>query len=490
MNRASHAINAIGPLNRPVKRKKMEHQHNEGDILQQDAGMYGQIPSGDADPDYPAFTEPDLDIENPLVTIQNIKNLINKQILKFRGDSTISEVHVLKIVSTLKDIKTLIINGIAKVLKLDTTQMDLIFPFHSITDDVDTIYKQNKILFTLPEYIHPVEKMFNVRIEPRQVRGAHKNVAVRESFQYVSIKETLRQVLSIPEVKIFLKTNELNCNCNLNPMKYTNIEWQNKNLMRIVLYFDEIEVKNPLGDASGAYKLGMFKFIILNLGSQNNSKVKNIYQIATAYAEDIKFYGVIDILSAIRYDIQEPETEGIQIGDERFFATLCQLSGDNLGFHQIAGLKCGFNGNHICHLCNASTALIQKNHTESYFERNTEESFNARLIQMQINDPLCLHGLKFECPLNKLKTYRVVNNYAFDIMHDLWEGVIGLELSLLLDYFIQQRYFTFDILNQRISWFNYGIIQAKNKPNPVRKSENKINIKESASNVVFLIIYL
>ena len=51
--------------------------------------------------------------------------------------------------------------------------------------------------------------------------------------------------------------------------------WQNRNTLRLLLFFDEIEVKNPLGDIAGVFKLGMFYFSIIILGSHHNSSLCN-----------------------------------------------------------------------------------------------------------------------------------------------------------------------------------------------------------------------
>jgi hypothetical protein len=131
---------------------------------------------------------------------------------------------------------------------------------------------------------------------------------------------------------------------------------KNPNTIRILFYFDEIEVKNPLGSAAGVYKVGQFYFSILNLTRKHNSSLKNIFCIASAFNEDLKTYGFNRILEPIITDLKFLEKNGITIKNETFFASIFQVDAD-LGLHQIFGIKCCFRGENLCHLCNASSNM-------------------------------------------------------------------------------------------------------------------------------------
>ena len=49
-------------------------------------------------------------------------------------------------------------------------------------------------------------------------------------------------------------------------------------------------------------------------------------------------------------------------------------------------------------------------------------------------------------------------------MHVLFEGVLSLEVRLMLKHFILEKFFTLDTLNSRIKNFAYGRKEAMNKP--------------------------
>lgn len=57
-----------------------------------------------------------------------------------------------------------------------------------------------------------------------------------------------------------------------------------------------------------------------------------------------------------------------------------------------------------------------------------------------------------------------------DIMHDQLEGVLPLEVKLLFKKYIQDDgYFTLELLNERISNFDYGSPDVSNKPSPIKQ---------------------
>ncbi|XP_020616845.1 uncharacterized protein LOC110054828 [Orbicella faveolata] len=70
-------------------------------------------------------------------------------------------------------------------------------------------------------------------------------------------------------------------------------------------------------------------------------------------------------------------------------------------------------------------------------------------------------------------------------MHDQLEGVLPLEIKLLLQKFISvEKYFTLDILNRRMAAFSYPIVDACNKPSAITQqalSSDSPSLSQSAS---------
>lgn len=79
------------------------------------------------------------------------------------------------------------------------------------------------------------------------------------------------------------------------------------------------------------------------------------------------------------------------------------------------------------------------------------------------------YGVKRLSILNHSRYFHVVDGLDVDIMHDQLEGVLPLEIKLLLKKYINvDKRFTLDVLNDRISRFNYALVDTSNKPSPIK----------------------
>lgn len=54
------------------------------------------------------------------------------------------------------------------------------------------------------------------------------------------------------------------------------------------------------------------------------------------------------------------ETDGIEMDNEKYFASIAKVNNDYLATHQMFNLKCCFRSDYICHLCSASTKIFKK----------------------------------------------------------------------------------------------------------------------------------
>ena len=66
----------------------------------------------------------------------------------------------------------------------------------------------------------------------------------------------------------------------------------------------------------------------------------------------------------------------------------------------------------------------------------------------------------------------VATGLPHDIMHNLYEGVVKLELKLFLAYCIGKKYFTIDELNRKICYYDF--------------KSNEYKIRQSASQMINL----
>ena len=100
-------------------------------------------------------------------------------------------------------------------------------------------------------------------------------------------------------------------------------------------------------------------------------------------------------------------------------------------------------------------------------------------------------GVKRGCILNTLRYFHVTKNVAPDIMHDMLEGVIPMEVKLVLYTFIyDDKFFKLDTLNNLLSSHNYGHYDKKNKPSQILESTLKgkdHSLKQHASQMWCLV---
>ena len=79
--------------------------------------------------------------------------------------------------------------------------------------------------------------------------------------------------------------------------------------------------------------------------------------------------------------------------------------------------------------------------------------------------------LKMNVFLSKhLSYFHPVTGFPPDILHDFFEGVIPVELSLCLKNFISKGYITLDRLNSLINSFPYKYSDRVNKPKAISKA--------------------
>ena len=89
---------------------------------------------------------------------------------------------------------------------------------------------------------------------------------------------------------------------------------------------------------------------------------------------------------------------------------------------------------------------------------------------LDLNNP-AITGVKSVCLLNDVENFHVTTNFALDIMHHLLDGVCGLEVHLVIADLVRAGFFDLDLLNSRITSFDYAPGDSKDKPSPKLKTQ-------------------
>ena len=94
------------------------------------------------------------------------------------------------------------------------------------------------------------------------------------------------------------------------------------------------------------------------------------------------------------------------------------------------------------------------------------------------------YGINRHSVLEEAPGFSVATGIPHDIMHDLFEGVVPYEMKHLISHCLQNKYFSLDMLNDRIELFDF----VDDKPSRLDKdaSNNSIKIRQSASQMMSL----
>lgn len=120
------------------------------------------------------------------------------------------------------------------------------------------------------------------------------------------------------------------------------------------------------------------------------------------------------------------------------------MCADNLGAHSLAGHQENFNVDKFCRFCLISRDQIATVKA-SEFPLRTVDEHDLFVEQLKQSDTIqSVNGVKNECSWSKhLNFFHPVTGFPPDILHDIFEGVIPVELSLCLRDLISKGFITF-----------------------------------------------
>ena len=367
-------------------------------------------------------------------------------------------------------------------------------------EQLETAHQQQKYFIQSGNYVKPREIPLGIAYYPHNNRdtGHVDQVAKHITFQYVPVPDLLKCVL---ESKGFMREILLYHPSNDGVMRdfhdglfcKEHDFFANQKNIRLLLYVDECEIANPLGSKAGLHKIGVIYCTILNIPPRFRSSLSNCFLVSLYNAADVKTYGYAPILQPAVDDIKLLEREGLRIVSDVFEGTvrvsIAQLTGDNLGVNGILGFVESFVSNCYCRHCKMHRNEM---HTCSVERPDQLRNVDNYEEDLQLNNPSAT-GVKVPCLLNDADNFHITSNYAPDIMHDLLEGVCGLEVHLVLGNLIGEGLFDLDLVNSRITSFDYATTDSRNKPSsiPFRKLQTPDGASgQTASQMWCLIRYL
>ena len=267
--------------------------------------------------------------------------------------------------------------------------------------------------------------------------------------------------------------------------------------LQIILYYDELELTNPVGCFVKKHKIGCLMFSLGNIHPRFRSSLKSMYLVAVATTSVIDKYGIDRILQPFVRDINKLTESGLTITIDghsiTFLGALLAVIADTLASHQLGGFKESMSwALRICRSCMATKETIALHFVEERFELRTalkhcEHCDSLKEVNGTANSTK--YGINRRSILEDVKHFSVAaKTLAHDFMHDLLEGVIPLEMKLLLKYLFSQKCITLDIINQRLQCFAFGYSEIGSRPVPLSTTafDNDSKLRQSASRMSLL----
>lgn len=436
------------------------------------------------------------DLPNPPVTHQMSTEMCVAVIAKLQGSGVANNV-ILSVVESMEElvnevhttIKSQVLNVVPPENSSREAVENVFENLHNPFSDLNTDAKWRNYYSEKWGVVEPVEIHLGVRYDSRKnrVSGMYEQVPVNDTFIYVPLLKTLDFIFKNKEVCSYIQSfceNDLYYDfCDGNYYKKHPLYSQYKNALQIQVYYDDFETANPLGSKQGIHKLGCLYFTLRNLPPHLNSSLINIHLISLFHSQDAKKYGIDKILSPFIEDIKVLEHSGMKVSfsEQPLRGTISQITGDNLGLNGILGYVESFSANYYCRMC-----LTDKTTAQTVFRADDSQvvlrtkTLNMQHYSMLSQNPgeTSCYGIKRDSIFNSLTYFSVTDNYVFDIMHDILEGVGQYEIKLLLEYLSANIIPSENIL-LRVYAFNYGYMDKKNKPTKLSLQGNSIGLNAS-----------
>lgn len=365
--------------------------------------------------------------------------------------------------------------------------------------ELGTEHKRLKCFEDRASYIAPNEIVIGQRRTTITKRGVVKSVSVQCTEQFICLRRVLQTFFSLDGV-LEETLNYINDLTDVNNHTTNFIQgtfWTNfikghkdKLVFPLFLFFDDYESGNVLGSHSGLHKLGAVYVSVGCIPPDRASALANIFLALLFHSSDRIAFGNNVIFKPLIDELNLLFETGVEINVPAFqgqlYFALALIVGDNLGIHSIIGFNETFSSNYPCRICTVTKEVMKTQCFED--ERLLRNDINY-LEHLERNCPSST-GIKERCVWLSVKNFSLFDQVGVDIMHDILEGVGKYVMSFLIIKYIRDlKYFTLQILNDRIDNFDYGP-DSTSKPCALSMEYiSKGNVRLSASEMLSFLRY-
>jgi len=365
--------------------------------------------------------------------------------------------------------------------------------------DLTTEHLRMKYLVSNDLFIIPKTIVVGYTKEKKTVLGEDRLLMVPVQGHFLSLKRNLKAFFELPDIyktatkfmNESLSNNETMISfLDGSTWKKMRRNFSDKIVFPIYLYYDDVELGNPLGSHSGIHKMGCIYYSVVAFPPEYLSALENIFIAFLFHSTDRGINKVTNeiMFSSLINELKDLQTNGITIQVDSveitIFFALGLVLGDNLGLNSILGFVESFNANYCCRICRCSKHDLHKMVREVDTLIRNENNYETDIILNCVSNS----GLNERCIFNKVPNFHVVQNMVCDFMHDIPEGVARYDMALVIKNLIDKKYFTLNQLNSRITLFDYGVTERKNCPPKI--NQNSLNngvVIMSASEMLCLV---
>ena len=423
-------------------------------------------------------------------TSQDISNAIVKIVLKLESKYRVSQVALDEIVLGTREILESIQSAEQQQAAQETlSQM-------SSQSKRGTLYKR------MWSYIQP-ERMF-LGQQYKSINGRPRKVNMYG--YYIPIEKVVEAVMHSTHVLDCIENPHNSRDgimrdfCDGNYIRTSKYFQNNPEALQIILFYDDAEFCNPIGHRTKKHSMGLFYWTLGNFPPSYRSTYSSIFLLAVAKTQHLKKWGIGNLLVNFISTMQKLDM-GITVkinGLEKFIqGRLIAAPCDSLGSSSLGGYKTpGAFAKKPCRSCNVSSEQMQTLIEASKLKLRTNadhEQFKAICADDSLSEPQKKYwskwlGINCTSPLLQLSYINLQQLLVHDIMHVLLEGVVQMNLLLLMKNAVQNKRFSLLWLNTQLQSFQYSYIDELNKPQ-LFDSKNVLKlskIKQNAASMLTL----
>lgn len=382
-------------------------------------------------------------------------------------------------------IKQVLINGGVEVNNIPG--LSQIFHSQSSAANACEMFAQSKKIDRYvrqsPDFISPVEYVLGVGSSGKP-----------ETVQYIPILDTLKCLLKHEDVlgqaSLDHVVRDISDGTKVRGNSFFH---ENPHGLQILLYHDDFEVSNPLGNKVKKYKISAFYFVLGNLEPKYRSRLSLIPLVLLCKGSYLQKYGIDAVLTPLIKDLRILETDGITLHFQNqritLHGTLVAAVADNLGAHVLGNFFQKFSTSlRLCRFCNATRDTLPVTFHEKGFTLRTPEAHDEqakRIEQMPHLAPV--YGFKGQCSLNQLQHFHVIHGLPFDIAHDILEGLVPEVIGNVICSLVFDGHINLETINERILSFPFAESEKNNKPQPFSNTLTNFKVKLTAAETWCLI---